>query len=120
MSPEQPTTLPPEKPFAGLKTLCFATADRRHFFKQNTPTGGTYLECWVKGKEFAHILSTVELGTPERLKIWMEEKKLLPSTAEEYDSYFFQLCKEVDIKRSLKNEERQRLFDLSTNNQQRQ
>lgn len=101
----------PERPFSMLTTVYFANPAARQFFKQNSPTGGTYLECWVKGREFCHILSTVELGKPEKLKAWMEEKRLQPATIDDYDSYFFQLCREIDAKRELKNQERQMRFE---------
>lgn len=106
----------PEKPFSTLTTIFFASDDKKRYFRQNSPTGGTYLECWASGKEFAHILATTELGTPEKLKAWMDQKGMRPSTWETYDEYFFQLCREVEAKRSRKNDERQKLFDQKATN----
>jgi len=59
--------------------------------------------------------NTVELGTPEKLQQWMKDKGLVPGTCEEYDSYFFQNCREMDAKRAIKNEDRQRQFELKNN-----
>lgn len=111
MSPEP--TLPPRpaKPFAGLTTLYFCTPDGREFFKQNSPTGGTVLRCWVRGREFAHDLHTIDLGKPEDLAAWMSANRMQPSSQEQYDAHFFQLCRELDAKRQLKNQERQKQYE---------
>lgn len=112
---DQPTLQPPpDRPFAGLKSIYFGNLEKRQFFRQNTPTGGIYLECWVKGNDFAHILSTVEHGTPARLEEWMRMRQMEPITREDYESHFFQLCRELEAKRRLKNDERQRMYDQVT------
>lgn len=113
MTQELPTPEPTQKPLSGLATIYFSNPEKKQFFKQNSLTGGTYLECWVNGKDFTHILTTVELGTPEKLVVWMNDKNLKAGSSEEYDSHFFQFCREVDAKRNKKNEERQRQFEQS-------
>lgn len=109
----QPTSAPPEKPFAGLTTIYFASPDKRMFFRQNSPTGGTYLECWVAGNDFCHTLATIESLTPAHLVAWMEVKQLQPSTQEIYESYLFQLFRDIEAKRVKKNQEKQRIYDES-------
>lgn len=94
-----------------MATIFFANLERKQFFKQNSPTGGTYLECWNHGREFAHILTTIELGSPDKLKLWMDAHQLVDSDQETYESYFFQFCREVEDKRSKKNQERQYRFE---------
>lgn len=98
----------PEKPFASQSTIYFGSPDNRRHFRQNSPTGGIYIECWISGRDFAHIMTTVELGTREKLKGWMETNKLVSSSQETFESYFFQLCREVETKRQLKSWERQK------------
>jgi hypothetical protein len=100
-----------ERSVFGRPTIFFANEQRKHFFRQTSPTGGTYLECWVAGKEFAHILSTVELGSREKLKEWVVKKEMKPCTFDVYDSYFFQFCREVEAKRNIKSAERQKRFN---------
>jgi hypothetical protein len=103
----EPTQAPaPEKPFAALQTIYFSNPEKKQFFRQNSPTGGTYMECWIKGKDFAHILSTVEFGTPEKLASWMQTKQMEGSTEGDYYSNFFWLCRQLDMKRSSKNDKR--------------
>lgn len=114
MNTEATIQPPPEKPFAGLTTIFFSTPDGREFFKQNSPTGGTVLRCWVKGREFAHDLHSLDLGSAANLNAWMEANKMQPATQENYDAHFFQLCRELDAKRQLKNQERQRSYETSS------
>jgi hypothetical protein len=101
----------PEKPFIEQPTVFFANEQCKQFFRQTSATAGTFLECWVIGKEFAHILSTVELGSRDKLQEWVENKGMVPTTFEVYDSYFFQFCREVEAKRNIKSAERQRRFN---------
>lgn len=103
-----------EKPLAALSTIYFGNIEKRQFFKQNGITGGTYVECWVKPGQFAHILTSVELGNEEKLKQWMEDHQLAPCTEEIFMSHFFQLCREVDDKREKLNTHRQKQFAATT------
>lgn len=111
MTQEQTVQNTPERPLASLTTIYFCTPDGREFFKQNSPTGGTVLRCWVRGRDFAHDLHSLDLKTADSLAAWMKSQRMQPSTQEQYDAHFFQLCRELDAKRALKNQERQKQYE---------
>lgn len=111
MADQLPSVTTPDRPLAGLKTIYYGNLESRQFFRQNGPTGGIFLECWVRGKEFVHNLSTADHGSTAQLAAWILERQLVAITREEYESHFFQLCRELDEKRRRKNEERQRVYE---------
>jgi hypothetical protein len=100
----------PEMP-ACQPTIFYANTANRQFFKKTSPTTGTYLECWVSGRAFAHVLITQEYNSPSQLMEWMDSKQLVPSTQGVFDDYFFQLCRELEAKRAIKAECRKHAFD---------
>lgn len=84
--------------------------EKRIFFKQTSPTAGSYLECWVGDVGFSHILTSSNLGTPERMAKYIEQMQLKPSSEEEYESLLAHYFQTVDAKRKVFNEHRDRKF----------
>jgi len=81
------------------------------FFKQKTPTSGTYLECWTSSHAFSHRLATIELNSQEEIVEWLKTRGLKQCTEDDWDEFFFQFCREIDSKREKANSRRQKAFD---------
>jgi hypothetical protein len=97
------------------KTKYFGSKGKRHYFKQNTESGGTEVECWTEGTHFRHLVGSIELGTAAALADWKLRHGMVAVDEREYLIHFNQVRHAVIDKYEKKLQERKRLLEKRQN-----